>query len=328
MVCLPDGAVLAAGGVFQPDGQSQIPIRLVQFDATGVPVDTFGDHGVATVRIGLEKDFLASLEVDDAGRVVVGLQVTNANQDVAVTRLNSDGSPDTTFGEAGVWQFDGHGFSDTTIATTVVENGDIIVSGYTKTGEETRLLLARLEGDRSGPSSWQNPLLAVDVNRDGALSPNDALRIANEINRNGPRLLPPYRNIREHPDFIDTDGDRYLTSRDVLVTINALNDTPNAEGEQGDFNLAALNPPELPGVIRESRGIAATAYRRQVNAGKSTVAQPISQPQPLAPVTRPRGEPDPHPELVDRAFAELDSLDADVLLDPHDFDQLEWRLIR
>ena len=78
---------------------------------------------------------------------------------------------------------------------------------------------------------WHNLDMPTDVNRDGILSPFDALAGINELNFGGARELNDSAQVRNSFAF-DVNNDGHLSSIDVLQTINAM----NAEGE-GDAML-------------------------------------------------------------------------------------------
>jgi hypothetical protein len=71
---------------------------------------------------------------------------------------------------------------------------------------ETRLLLA---------SDWRNPVDALDVNGDLHVTPIDALWAANDLHRNGSRILPVDRGTAA-PPFLDVNGDGFAAPSDVI----------------------------------------------------------------------------------------------------------------
>ncbi len=80
---------------------------------------------------------------------------------------------------------------------------------------------------------YTNPTNNLDVNGDGRVTPLDALKVINAINRNQQLTLP-----HSGPDYIDTDGNGILTARDVLLIINYLNTIPpkgSSEGEAAEI---------------------------------------------------------------------------------------------
>jgi hypothetical protein len=91
--------------------------------------------------------------------------------------------------------------------------------------------------DISDDSAVSAPVLAAttDVNRDGQITPLDALLIINELNARGSRQLPPLPTgegedslddaTAPQPIF-DVNGDGYLSPSDALAVINVLNAFP------------------------------------------------------------------------------------------------------
>ncbi len=70
-------------------------------------------------------------------------------------------------------------------------------------------------------SAWKNPVLDLDVNADGTVSPIDALLIINYINTGRPVDLPTSGVVA--PPYYDPSGDEKVTSIDALLVINYLN---------------------------------------------------------------------------------------------------------
>ncbi|MEM6990825.1 MAG: trypsin-like serine protease [Myxococcota bacterium] len=66
----------------------------------------------------------------------------------------------------------------------------------------------------------QNESIRLDVTRDGAIAPNDALAIIRSLNRDGARALDP-----DAPSDLDLDvnGDGYVAPNDALALIRQLN---------------------------------------------------------------------------------------------------------
>jgi len=71
-----------------------------------------------------------------------------------------------------------------------------------------------------------------DVNHDTRVSVLDVLPLINDITRNGIRTLDPHSLIFRDPDFyVDTNGDRAISTMDILVVVWFLNQQQAAEGE-------------------------------------------------------------------------------------------------
>ncbi|MCA9216088.1 MAG: hypothetical protein KDB27_23635 [Planctomycetales bacterium] len=89
-------------------------------------------------------------------------------------------------------------------------------------------LTLQVEGT-ANTSDWQNADLPLDVNRDAAISPIDALLVINELNRptvtDGRGKLPPMESVdgTKPLTLFDVNGDHYVTAADALKIINQLN---------------------------------------------------------------------------------------------------------
>ncbi len=84
-------------------------------------------------------------------------------------------------------------------------------------------------------SPWRNPVDPYDVDGRGAVRPSDALRIINEIGRNGTRIFADASQITQ---FFDVSGDGAISLRDALSVLNEIgrrarrvSGGPGVEGE-------------------------------------------------------------------------------------------------
>jgi len=86
---------------------------------------------------------------------------------------------------------------------------------------------------------WSNPRLPMDVNRDGQISPLDALILINDINKGG------LRRLMGSPDsvsyYLDPDNDGFLAPLDVLVLVNWLNLSNGGGSGESDSDPATAN---------------------------------------------------------------------------------------
>src|SRR5688500_5227212 len=97
----PDGKIVAAGQAFG----DALDFAVVRFNADGTLDDTFdggdgtfGGNGMLRIPIGAGSDVAKAVAIDSAGRIVLaGSAVVNDLNQIAVVRLNGDGSLDTTF---------------------------------------------------------------------------------------------------------------------------------------------------------------------------------------------------------------------------------------
>ncbi|HEV3447989.1 MAG TPA: LamG-like jellyroll fold domain-containing protein [Gemmataceae bacterium] len=104
----PDGKILVAGSArVRTEPQSDGSVLLIQniavarYQPDGIPDPSFGTNGVATVAIGSNADDRpVSVAVQPNGTIVIlaTARVPNVGTEVALLRLNPDGTPDTGFG--------------------------------------------------------------------------------------------------------------------------------------------------------------------------------------------------------------------------------------
>ena len=99
---------------------------------------------------------------------------------------------------------------------------------------------------------FRNPFRPLDTNRDGSVSPLDALIIVNRLNSTGSSPLATPTSVAGLTEFfyIDTNGGRFVSPVDVIRVVNFLNEpSNNTEGEDSSrtARLAVLaQPPMLP----------------------------------------------------------------------------------
>ena len=141
----------------------------------------------------------------------------------------------------------------------VAQPGQGVVSPLT--GQRTVTLLGGVAengvdfGLATVVSPWQNPNDPLDVTADTVVAPIDALKIINDLNRNGARRLTD----EQVPPFLDVNGDLHVAPIDALLIINELNLRARGEGE-------------LPGVVNwiadsQMQAAADTAVEHTLGSG-------------------------------------------------------------
>jgi uncharacterized delta-60 repeat protein len=133
----PDRNILVAGNT---SGSSVMTVTRLRPD--GSLDTTFGSGGTATVDFGSLADLLGGAVLQPDGKIVLA-GYTHASEDVAVARLNANGSPDATFGTGGKATVD---FGVATFGNAVARapNGRIVVAGQKTGGDD--FAVARLRG--------------------------------------------------------------------------------------------------------------------------------------------------------------------------------------
>jgi uncharacterized delta-60 repeat protein len=133
----PDRNILVAGNT---SGSAVMTVTRLRPD--GSLDTTFGGGGTATVDFGSLADLLGGAVLQPDGKIVLA-GYTQATEDVAVARLNANGSPDATFGTGGKATVD-FGVATFGNAVALAPNGRIVVAGQKTGGDD--FAVARLRG--------------------------------------------------------------------------------------------------------------------------------------------------------------------------------------
>jgi uncharacterized delta-60 repeat protein len=125
----PDRKIVVAG-----NASTSAMMTVTRLMPNGSPDTTFDGDGTATIDFGSTADLAAGVVLQPDGKIVVG-GYTQASEDVAVARLNANGSPDATFGVAGKATVD---FGVATFGEAVARapNGRIVVAGQKTGGDD------------------------------------------------------------------------------------------------------------------------------------------------------------------------------------------------
>jgi uncharacterized delta-60 repeat protein len=148
-VTLPGGGI-ARAVLVQPDRKIVVAgnatgsgtMAITRLKPNGSLDTTFDGDGTATIDFGSLADLANAAVLQPDDKIVVA-GYAQADEDVAVARINADGSPDTTFGAAGKATVD-FGFATFGYAVALQANGRIVVAGH-RTGADD-FAVARLLG--------------------------------------------------------------------------------------------------------------------------------------------------------------------------------------
>jgi len=133
----PDRKIVVAGNTV---GLEKMTVaRLLP---NGTPDGGFGTNGVVTIDFGTLADIVGGAVLQPDGKIVVA-GYSQSDEDVAVVRLNADGSPDATFGTAGKAKVD-FGVATFGNAVALQKNGPIVVAGQRSGSDD--FAVARLRG--------------------------------------------------------------------------------------------------------------------------------------------------------------------------------------
>jgi len=144
-----DGKILVAGMTSSSVSVSDWVI--VRLNMNGTMENSFGVNGIAIVSfLSSGNEDPRSIAIQNDGKIVVaGSTGNNAARDIALVRLNSNGSPDNTFGSYGkvitpVGSGEENGYS-----VALQSDGKILAAGYTVSNNKRDFVLMRYKGSGS-----------------------------------------------------------------------------------------------------------------------------------------------------------------------------------
>jgi uncharacterized delta-60 repeat protein len=135
-----DGEVVTVG--YSEDPQLNFKIGVARLNTDGTPDATFGNGGLLTIAgpTGVTMAEGEAVAIQPNGQIVVAADLYSNSfvNEVAVYRLNTDGSLDTTFGTGGSVDFQFEqgttALPSSATALAIGANGDIVVGGYGNAG--------------------------------------------------------------------------------------------------------------------------------------------------------------------------------------------------
>ncbi|NVO00879.1 MAG: chitobiase/beta-hexosaminidase C-terminal domain-containing protein, partial [Geobacteraceae bacterium] len=139
-----DGKIIVAGYTNNGARSSLLALRYL---ADGSPDTSFGSGGVVTYNVG-DDDNVNAMAIRPDGRIVLtGSTFNGSDLDLFVQRLNSDGTPDISFGTSGTVTYNG-GFDDNAHSVAIQADGKIVVAGETFNDSGIdKLLIARFNSN-------------------------------------------------------------------------------------------------------------------------------------------------------------------------------------
>ena len=145
LAVLPSGDIVASGFSLGPGGYNNAV--LYNYTEAGQLNTAFGGgDGIFVFDPGAHAEGL-NLTVDDQGRFVVpGVFFTGTDNDMAVIRVDSNGTLDTSFSGDGLFNHDGLGGGNDTANSAVIDgSGNIVICGRSSDGAENHAVIWRLD---------------------------------------------------------------------------------------------------------------------------------------------------------------------------------------
>ncbi|MBC8108147.1 MAG: hypothetical protein H7Z14_16295 [Anaerolineae bacterium] len=148
-----DGKILVAGN--RTSGNTTLDLAITRYNTDGSLDATFGVGGKAT--FGFTQGYNASMALDLSGRILIEYSASDGGGGLnfAVTRLNTNGSVDTTFGTNGTVTID-FGAYDGSNAVAVDRNGRIVIAGDSIVGQAHNFAVARLNSNGTLDTSFSD----------------------------------------------------------------------------------------------------------------------------------------------------------------------------
>jgi uncharacterized delta-60 repeat protein len=245
-------------------GKSQS--QSVQLDAT------FGNKGIVTTAINLSKSYSEAntVKILSNGKIVAGGFYSNENNyyNFAITRYNTDGSLDNSFGTNGVATIPGSS-SNSEVSSIVIQTDSadgnkekIIAAGFTWIPNDTDFVLVRFNPDGSIDSTFGgngNGIVTSGINNFADYATSAALQ------RDGKIIIAGYQSNGHDLDFMlarfSADGipDNNFGGGDGIVTTDVsghrTNDRSYSVAIQNDGNII------IAGSSDEENSFAAARYK-------------------------------------------------------------------
>ena len=147
-----DDKILVAGESSDGSDADAIVLRL---DPNGIPDPNFGTNGIYTYDGGNGYDSIIDLLVQPDGRIVIcGSSNNGMDNDLLVMRLDTNGTPDTSFGSNGIIFYDSGISHDFGLRLILQQDGKILVSGGSDNGSNTDIIVARFDTDGTLDTSF------------------------------------------------------------------------------------------------------------------------------------------------------------------------------
>ena len=131
-------------------------ITLIRYNDDGSLDNNFGNDGIITTQIG-KAGFAYSVLIQDDGKIVAaGYTLIGSNDEFALVRYNSDGTPDNTFGTDGIATTKIGSTSDYAYSAAIQGDGKIVAAGYAEDRNKFEFALARYNTDGTLDNSFGN----------------------------------------------------------------------------------------------------------------------------------------------------------------------------
>ncbi len=130
VVIQPDGKIVVAGCATI---QGNYDLGIARFNTDGSLDNSFDGDGVRTIHFGITggHNEVFDAKIDGNGKITMAgyTQTASSGKNFALFRLNSDGSTDSSFGNAGLVNTDFSGLEDIAYSLVILNDGRIAAAG-------------------------------------------------------------------------------------------------------------------------------------------------------------------------------------------------------
>jgi uncharacterized delta-60 repeat protein len=152
VVIQPDGKILVTATTY---GIIDGKFIIVRYNADGSLDTSFGTAGISMVQVGLTSDLLYALALQPDGKIIAGGSSDTSNASGAsLLRLNSDGTPDASFGTGGKVITVAPNRSNSISSIALQTDGKIIAAGTSYESSNNSFFVSRYNPDGTLDTSF------------------------------------------------------------------------------------------------------------------------------------------------------------------------------
>jgi large repetitive protein len=231
VVIQPDGKVVVAG--YASNGTNN-DFALTRYNSNGTLDASFGDTGKVTTPIGANDEGYSVVIQPDGKLVVAGYAFNGSNNDFAVTRYNSDGTLDTSFGGTGKVTTPVGSANDLGFSIVIQPDGKLVVAGYASNGTNNDFALTRYNSDGTLDTSFGGtgkvitPINGDDEGYDVVLQPDGKIVLVGRAN--GDLAIVRYQGDSPAAPVVTGIADDTATVGDGITSDSSLTVSGTAVG--------------------------------------------------------------------------------------------------